>query len=206
MKQYFWPRLQDPMVDRGVTQAELLHLCEPIAEATGVNITRSNISRYCRGLSIPRDDKMAVLAAALDVDPSWLSGDIPDTQRDGYPGQHTHHDIYGALWHLAEVAENDIRAGGTGCTTYCTDMDQNSAYVVTVSHTHPVTSEQVELMMQSVNSVIECSSRRDIVLLAKVARAIAVGGVEKEMLKRIFPVCDDFNRKTPPRKPKKNEE
>ena len=82
MKQYFWPRLQDTMVDRGVTQAELLHLCEPIAEATGVNITRSNISRYCRGLSIPRDDKMAVLAAALDVDPSWLSGDIPDTQRD----------------------------------------------------------------------------------------------------------------------------
>lgn len=62
-------RLAKALAIRGMKQYEL---CEK------TKIPKSAISQYLRGLFEPKQDRLHIIAQALDVDPVWLMGfDVP---------------------------------------------------------------------------------------------------------------------------------
>lgn len=62
-------RLAELLSITGTTQTDM-------AERTGIN--KSVISQYINGRRLPRQDKLAVLSEAYNVDPAWLMGfDVP---------------------------------------------------------------------------------------------------------------------------------
>ena len=62
-------RLAKALAIRGMKQSEL---CEK------TNIPKSAISQYLSGLFEPKQDRLHIIAQALDVDPVWLMGfDVP---------------------------------------------------------------------------------------------------------------------------------
>lgn len=65
MKSSFRDRITEVMEKKNVTQSEL-------AKKTG--ITQSSISDWIRGKYLPKQDKVDLLARALDVTPSYLMG------------------------------------------------------------------------------------------------------------------------------------
>lgn len=62
----FSDRLNVAMKARSMTQAAL-------SKASG--ISSGNISKYLAGTMQPRNDKLILLAAALNVEPLWLTGE-----------------------------------------------------------------------------------------------------------------------------------
>lgn len=82
----FGRRLQALMVERGWNQSELArragtHLPKPIkGQIQRLGFHRDLISRYVRGVTIPRPEGLAALARALSVEESALlpqAGDLP---------------------------------------------------------------------------------------------------------------------------------
>lgn len=65
MKSSFQDRIKEAMEKKQITQSEL-------AKRTG--ITQSSISDWIRGKYLPKQDKVDVLAKALNVTPSYLMG------------------------------------------------------------------------------------------------------------------------------------
>lgn len=65
MKSSFQDRMKEVMLNRNITQSEL-------SKATG--ITQSSISDWMRGKYQPKQDKVDIIAKALDVTPSYLMG------------------------------------------------------------------------------------------------------------------------------------
>lgn len=62
-------RIKKALSIRNMTQTEL---------CAKAKISKSSLSEYMSGKYIPRQDKVFVLAQALDVDPVWLWGyDVP---------------------------------------------------------------------------------------------------------------------------------
>ena len=73
-------RLQYLMDSRGLKQIDILRAVLPYATEAGLKMNRSDISQYVSGKVEPGQDKLAVLAKALHVDPVWLMGiDVPMT-------------------------------------------------------------------------------------------------------------------------------
>lgn len=64
-KTIFHERLYIAMHSRGVKQVELSNL-------TGIN--KSQICEYCSGKCKPKQDKLYLIAHALNVNPMWLLG------------------------------------------------------------------------------------------------------------------------------------
>ncbi|KFJ01190.1 aminotransferase class I/II-fold pyridoxal phosphate-dependent enzyme [Bifidobacterium stellenboschense] len=67
----FAERLHEAMNDRGLKQVDLVRA----AEDRGVRMGKSHISQYVAGKTMPREDILDFLAAALNVDVAWLRGD-----------------------------------------------------------------------------------------------------------------------------------
>ena len=65
----FQQRLRQAMFMKGIRQAD-------IADRSGID--KSMVSRYVAGKNMPGGDALIKLAAALGVDPVWLSGEGPD--------------------------------------------------------------------------------------------------------------------------------
>lgn len=62
-------RLAELLSITGTTQADMV-------ERTGIN--KSVISQYVNGRRLPRQDKLALISEAYNVDPAWLMGfDVP---------------------------------------------------------------------------------------------------------------------------------
>lgn len=74
IKESFSKRLKDALEMRGVSQAEL-------SKRTGIN--RSSISTYLKGEYKAKQDKVDLIAQALNVSPAWLMGF--DIQPSGVP-------------------------------------------------------------------------------------------------------------------------
>lgn len=74
IKESFSKRLKDALEMRGVSQAEL-------SKRTGIN--RSSISTYLKGEYKAKQDKVDLIAQALNVSPAWLMGF--DIQPSGLP-------------------------------------------------------------------------------------------------------------------------
>ena len=74
-------RLTEIMDERGLTQADVLKLCEKYFKEFDTSLSKMSISNYCSGKSLPNRKKTFILAKALNVDPAWLMG--YDLARDG---------------------------------------------------------------------------------------------------------------------------
>lgn len=74
-------RLKEIMSDRGLKQVDVLRLAAPHCQELGVKINKSDLSGYVSGKFEPGNDKLLVLARALNVDPRWLMG-IPRVPRN----------------------------------------------------------------------------------------------------------------------------
>lgn len=71
-------RLKRLMSERQLRQVDILNLCKPYCEKYNVKVDKNHISQYINGKSEPRQDKLSILAMALDVDEAWLIGfDVP---------------------------------------------------------------------------------------------------------------------------------
>ena len=87
-------RLKCLMSERQLRQVDILNLCKPYCEKYNVKVDKNHISQYINGKAEPRQDKLSILAMALDVDEAWLIGfdvpmkktsEPPTPQSNGYP-------------------------------------------------------------------------------------------------------------------------
>ena len=78
MKDTTGKRLRKIMSDRCLKQVDILRMCEPYCEKYGVKLAKNDLSQYISDKVQPRQDKLSILAMALDVPEAWLMGfDVP---------------------------------------------------------------------------------------------------------------------------------
>ena len=71
-------RLRQIMFEKNLKQVDIIKLAEPICKKFKVKIGRNDISQYISGKVVPRQNKIYILAKALDVNEAWLMGyDVP---------------------------------------------------------------------------------------------------------------------------------
>lgn len=71
-------RLKEIMKINNLKQVDILNKCEPICKSLGKRIGRNDLSQYVSGKVEPRQDKLTILAKALNVNETWLMGyDVP---------------------------------------------------------------------------------------------------------------------------------
>ena len=79
-------RLKEIMDLRGFRQVDILDLCKPYCAAAGIKLGRSDLSQYISGKVAPRQDKLSILAQALNVSEAWLMGfDVPMNRPETMP-------------------------------------------------------------------------------------------------------------------------
>ena len=73
------------MSERDLKQIDIIRLAEPICKEFKVKIGRNDISQYLSGKVEPRQNKIYILAKALDVNEAWLMGyDVPKERNVNY--------------------------------------------------------------------------------------------------------------------------
>lgn len=87
-------RLKKIMNDRNLKQVDVLNLTRPLCEQYEIKMNKSDISQYCSGKTEPNQNKLFVLAKALNVNEAWLMGlnvpmerleyDFHDSPDEGY--------------------------------------------------------------------------------------------------------------------------
>lgn len=71
-------RLKKLLRERDLRQVDVVQLAAPIARKYNLTFTKGNLSMYVTGRVLPGQDKLLVLAEALDVSEAWLMGyDVP---------------------------------------------------------------------------------------------------------------------------------
>lgn len=71
-------RLRELMNSRGLKQVDIIRKCEPFFELYKVKIGKSDLSQYLSDSVEPRQNKLFILAKALNVNEAWLMGfDVP---------------------------------------------------------------------------------------------------------------------------------
>lgn len=81
-------RLKYIMNKRQLKQVDIVSLCQPYCEKYGVKMNKSDISQYVSGKIEPSQDKLVVLAMALNVQESWLMGfDVEMDKKKPAPGE-----------------------------------------------------------------------------------------------------------------------
>ena len=71
-------RLQQIMREEKLRQADIIDLAKPLADQYESKLTRQDLSQYCHGKVTPSQQKLFLLAAALNVNEAWLMGyDVP---------------------------------------------------------------------------------------------------------------------------------
>lgn len=83
MKSTTAERLSMIMKERGLKQVDILELCKPYCEQFGMKLNRNDLSQYVSGKVTPKQDKLSILAMALNVNEVWLMGyDVPSGRLD----------------------------------------------------------------------------------------------------------------------------
>lgn len=67
-------RLKQHMLENNLKQVDILRLVQPYCEQYDIKMNKSDISQYIAGKAKPNQDKLFVLARALNVTESWLMG------------------------------------------------------------------------------------------------------------------------------------
>lgn len=71
-------RLKKVMDQNGLRQVDILKKAEPYCKKFGVKLGRNDLSQYISGKVSPGQEKLTVLALALNVSEAWLMGfDVP---------------------------------------------------------------------------------------------------------------------------------
>ena len=74
-------RLREAMERKGMRQADVLEaakLYSKVPSFEGVKLNKSDLSQYCSGKVEPKQYKLTLLGAVLDVTEAWLMGfDVP---------------------------------------------------------------------------------------------------------------------------------
>lgn len=71
-------RLKQIMSDRNLKQIDIQKLCEPYCKQYDIRIGRNDLSHWVNGKHVPTQEKISILAMALDVNEAWLMGyDVP---------------------------------------------------------------------------------------------------------------------------------
>lgn len=85
MKSNTSERLKYLMDTFNLKQIDILNKCSPICERYGVKMGRNDISQYVSGKVTPKQDKLSILACALNVNEAWLMGyDVPMARSETY--------------------------------------------------------------------------------------------------------------------------
>lgn len=72
-------RLKEIMAIRSLKQTDILEKCK--SYPYGGKISKSDLSQYVSGKALPKQDKLSILAYALNVSEVWLMGyDVPIQQ------------------------------------------------------------------------------------------------------------------------------
>lgn len=80
-------RLRQLMQERRLRQVDIVRACQPYCKKYNVRIGTNDICQYLSGFSEPKQDKIYVIALALNVSEAWLMGfDVPpERQRPAAP-------------------------------------------------------------------------------------------------------------------------
>lgn len=71
-------RLREIMKEKNLRQVDILEKCAPYCSKYKKKIGRNDLSQYVNGKTEPRQDKLYILALALNVNEAWLMGfDVP---------------------------------------------------------------------------------------------------------------------------------
>lgn len=71
-------RLKEIMNDRNLKQVDILEMTKPYCIKYDVRMNKSDISQYVSGKVEPNQEKLFILAKALNVNEAWLMGfDVP---------------------------------------------------------------------------------------------------------------------------------
>lgn len=70
----FSERLKQLMKERQLRQVDILRLCDSAREADEPCVTRTDLCQYVAGKVCPRENKLRLLARALNVTEAWLLG------------------------------------------------------------------------------------------------------------------------------------
>lgn len=71
-------RLKQIMSDKGLKQVDILNLCRPYCNKYNVKLGKNDLSQYVNGKVDPGQEKLDILAEALNVSEAWLMGyDVP---------------------------------------------------------------------------------------------------------------------------------
>lgn len=74
-------RLKEIMMEKHLTQMELVELCQPYCQKYNLKLTKSELCRYLKDEYKPKQYKLTILGLALNVNESWLMGyDVPRTR------------------------------------------------------------------------------------------------------------------------------
>lgn len=71
-------RLKQIMTDQNIKQVDILNMCKPFCNKYNVKLGKNDLSQYVNGKVEPGQEKLDVLAEALNVSETWLMGyDVP---------------------------------------------------------------------------------------------------------------------------------
>ena len=71
-------RLKELMQEQNIKQIQIVELCQPLCKKYNIRIGRNDISQYVNGKVEPSQDRIDLLAEALNVSEAWLMGyDVP---------------------------------------------------------------------------------------------------------------------------------
>ena len=81
-------RLKEIMEIKNLRQVDILELCQPFSAKYDIKMNKSDLSQYLSGKSEPNQNKLFILANALNVSEAWLMGlDSPMERQDYTPPQ-----------------------------------------------------------------------------------------------------------------------
>ena len=76
-------RLKYIISNRKLKQVDIIKKCEPFCEKYDKRLAKNDLSQYVSGKVEPKQDKLSILALALDVNEAWLAGyNVPMTRND----------------------------------------------------------------------------------------------------------------------------
>jgi len=67
-------RLQQVMREKGLRQVDILNKSIPYQKELEIRMTKSRLSNYVNGRSVPNRTALFLLTKTLDVEPAWLMG------------------------------------------------------------------------------------------------------------------------------------
>lgn len=76
-------RIRQFLSDNGLKQRDIIEAAGPIMKVYGIKLTKGDLSQYIHNKSEPQQNKLFILAKAMNVSESWLMGfDVPMQRLD----------------------------------------------------------------------------------------------------------------------------